>query len=104
MNDVKPVVFTNIMYYILRMLAKNLYYFVVVFRAVREITVGTVLDLLSVFFEVTGISGAIRESVHRAVTKQAIEILFTLMARKILAFFVCKVTIRILHGHSVSFL
>ena len=70
---------------------------IVVLRDVRIGTIRAHFDPLPVFLDITGIPGAVLQSVHRAIAKQAIEIRKPLMAREIFAIPVFKKTIGILH-------
>lgn len=70
---------------------------VIIFRQMGESTVRADFYLSPVFFQISRISRAVFPRVHRAVTKQTVEMLHSPMTREIPARPVFKITMRIFH-------
>ena len=63
----------------------------------RERTISTYFDFLPVFFLILRVPGTVFKPVERAVTKQTVYLLCSLMTRIIFTFFILKKSIRIIH-------
>ena len=66
-------------------------------RIMREGAARAILDPSAVFLEIPGISGAVLQAVHGAVTEQAVEVRQSLVTGEIFTVFILKKSIGIFH-------
>lgn len=79
---------------------QNLYYYIIIFRFMRKCTVCTYLKRLTVLFDITLISRTVFHFIQRTITEQTVEVIKSLVTRKIFALCVFKVFIRVFHFYS----